>query len=1472
MILSSITQRNFKQTSHPSSEFHIRSFNAVPSGSSSLHFTLKPTRGFTGRILIKPPNPEIRELSRNVVCRSSLGNLLIGVGLFLTPGVVFCLYALILGKGDFRHGVSVALSEITRGYLQPELGGPNVPVCDADISEVMSGKPLFCFLYDWFIKLGGVWKLEFGPKAFLVVSDPVCARYILKENMMNYDKGLLAEILEPIMGKGLIPADLETWKIRRKVITPAFHDQYIKTMTTMFGRCCFETIEKFQKQLEDNKNSDGIVVDMESEFLSLALDIIGLGVFNHDFGSITRESPVIKAVYGVLKEAEHRSTFYFPYWNIPGANFIVPRLRLFQQHLTTLKTCLDELIENAKATAHEDDLEHLQARDYSKVTDPSLLRFLVEMRGEDHSTTQLKDDLMTFLIAGHETTAALLTWTLYLLSQNPEWIKRIQNETDTILKNDIPNIDQVKQMENTRLVLAEALRLYPQPPLLIRRAIGPDVVPGGKGGPTEGFPVGPGGDIFISSWNLHRSPDLWTDPESFNPDRFRHPFVNEDFNDKWSGYQPGSEGSSLYPNETASDFAFLPFGGGGRRCIGDQFAFLESCVCLSMLIRRFNFELNGPPDVVQMESGATIHTTNGLPMKVTCRNLAVSVVDTSSQTESPQHGAFRAGSSISCPIRVSFTERPNVEMELDEGPSQFTKMSFAQLKSYPIYSLFNGDGDLIEITNLEPTHSFTDFHLKTRSSAASDLFDQFNGLPELPEVFGNYPEWNRSRPFLTGHHIWGRVDQNASRDVIADDDLMNDLLYVFMGLNGQFIGPKFKSRPDGHREMKFEIRVKVEATSHALLMKILPLCESVLIVQRFIEMRSGLEYGTVCHAISASIQSILDDWFLLVTQLEGQLIEGKLTFQKLWFYVQPAMSVISVLAEMCQKTAVHDLRGTELLNLLYVQIQQYSGSQNSQALLQKLLEAGCVPYFQVLEKWLCEGVLNDPFSEFMIEENKKVETTMTTPDLQSSYWLNRYKIRKTFLLVNENKELASIHCVPHFLRNSTDLILKTGKYLNAIKECGRVVKRPLDANEHIVYETGGTSYQSLIQKAHQFASQAFLNLFIKDLSLVDWLRGLKHFFLMDKGDMIGHLMDIAREELDKTASQVVVNRMQSLLELACKTSSIPAETSIESLKVELDHRSMVDLSVCLKQPQMKRTLHHHHSSIRSSLQRSSFLPARVSEIAANNRASNLAEELTGWDIFMINYTVEWPMMLIVPPNLMQMYQLLFKQLFSLKRTEFELSKTWKILQKTRKLIDNRFSGALRLFQAICYQMQYTVNQYLRYLSVHTIEPRWQAMERNLLKAKDIDSVIGIHKNFIDKVLWQSLLRKVKGVKELDYVINLSLLFTRLVASCLDVEVTSEEMNVMISGLRTKPTPSEIISEKNRLLNSKIEAALTGEGVEEKIMKIRNDYNTRLNALVSTLLDYCDTEAGDRSNRTGSDELQSREDLDRLISLAESIKP
>lgn len=130
-----------------------------------------------------------------------------------------------------------------------------------------------------------------------MISDPIIAKHILRDNAKAYDKGLLAEILEPIMGKGLIPADPETWKVRRKAIVPGFHKAWYNEMINTFASCNRPLLGKLSAA-----SKSGNIVNMETEFCSVSLDIIGKAVFNYDFGSVTSESPVIQAVYCALKE------------------------------------------------------------------------------------------------------------------------------------------------------------------------------------------------------------------------------------------------------------------------------------------------------------------------------------------------------------------------------------------------------------------------------------------------------------------------------------------------------------------------------------------------------------------------------------------------------------------------------------------------------------------------------------------------------------------------------------------------------------------------------------------------------------------------------------------------------------------------------------------------------------------------------------------------------------------------------------------------------------------------------------------------------------------------------------------------------------------------------------------------------------------------------------------------------------------
>jgi cytochrome P450 len=358
-------------------------------------------------------------------------------------------------------------------------------------------------------------------------------------------------------------------QVRRRAIVPAFHKRWLNNMINLFN-------QRAQILADDLEKKNTNVVDMEERFASVTLDIIGKAVFNYDFGSVTQESPIVKAVYRVLREAEHRSSSFIPYWNLPYADQWMGGQVEFRKDMTMLDDILADLINDAVSTRREASVEELEEREY--VDDPSILRFLVDMRGEDLTSSVLRDDLMTMLIAGHETTAAMLTWTLFELSKgDPGMLKEIQREVRTVLVGkDSPDYDDIVAMKKLRWALIEGLRLYPEPPVLIRRARTEDTLPRGSSEMKDGIKILRGSDIFISTWNLNRSPELWEDPETYDPTRWDRPYKNGNIPD-WGGYDPDKV-TGLYPNEQATDFAFLPFGGGARKCVGDQFAMMEA-VC-----------------------------------------------------------------------------------------------------------------------------------------------------------------------------------------------------------------------------------------------------------------------------------------------------------------------------------------------------------------------------------------------------------------------------------------------------------------------------------------------------------------------------------------------------------------------------------------------------------------------------------------------------------------------------------------------------------------------------------------------------------------------------------------------------------------------------------------------------------------------------------------------------------------------------
>ena len=440
---------------------------------------------------------------------------------------------------------------------------------------------------------GSIYLLPTGPiSSFLIVSEPEAAKHILRSSDNTrrniYGKGLVAEVSKFLFGDGFAVAEGPLWTSRRKAVGPSLHRAYLEAMVTRVFVPCAQALNTKLREQQDKP------IDIEACFSQLTLDVIGKAVFNYDFNSLNKESPVIQAVYTALKETEQRATDLLPYWKIPLFCLFDERQQKAAAAVKIIRDTTNDLIEQCKRMVQEEEERGalIEAdEDYVDDKDPSILRFLIAARDEV-SSTQLRDDLLSMLVAGHETTGSVLTWTIYLLLQNPQCMSKAIAEVDEALGSRVtPTLEDLKKCPYTLRCINESMRLYPHPPVLIRRALMDDYLPGGQFVPK-------GQDVIVSVYNIHHSSEVWEEPEAFKPERFSL--------------------DAAVPNEQNTDFKFIPFSGGPRKCIGDQFALMEAHVALIVLLREIDVALV-PNQDIKMTTGATIHTQDGLFVTVSER-------------------------------------------------------------------------------------------------------------------------------------------------------------------------------------------------------------------------------------------------------------------------------------------------------------------------------------------------------------------------------------------------------------------------------------------------------------------------------------------------------------------------------------------------------------------------------------------------------------------------------------------------------------------------------------------------------------------------------------------------------------------------------------------------------------------------------------------------------------------------------------
>lgn len=397
------------------------------------------------------------------------------------------------------------------------------------------------------------WKLPGGWMYHL--ADPDHIEHVLVQNNQNYVKGeAFQETLGPVTGNGILNSEGEFWRRQRHLIEPSFHPERISTYAEMMVDSTERATARWR---------DGEIRDVHSEMTALTLDIVGRALFGVDLRE--KSETVGEALETVMAGAEFSLTDLLPE-EIP-----TPGRRKFEGAVETLDRVVASIIAERKRNPTEDDVV-------------SMLLAARDEEGEGMTDQQVRDEVMTLLLAGHETTALALTFTFFLLAQNGDVERKLVAELDRELGGDRPTMMDLGDLAYLERVVKESMRLYPPVPGIVREPVEDDRV--------GDYRIPAGVTVSMSQHVVHRDPRWYDDPMAFRPERWTDQFKQD-----------------------LPRLAYFPFAAGPRRCIGDRFALLEARLVLATILQEYHLELVSSP-ALDLRPSITARPKNPVEMKI----------------------------------------------------------------------------------------------------------------------------------------------------------------------------------------------------------------------------------------------------------------------------------------------------------------------------------------------------------------------------------------------------------------------------------------------------------------------------------------------------------------------------------------------------------------------------------------------------------------------------------------------------------------------------------------------------------------------------------------------------------------------------------------------------------------------------------------------------------------------------------------
>ncbi len=438
-------------------------------------------------------------------------------------------------------------------------------------------------------KFGDMVRIPVGDTAQFLLGSLDGVKHVFLDQHRNYSKGPAYELLASILGKGLVTSEGEHWKKQRKLIQPIFQ----KARLRIFSEIMLDLVLEEVRALEALADSDGSA-DVFSRMMDLALKIVSRTVLGADMQG--QERKIHDSFTIILHHIEKLSTSKLRFLELlPGGS----RLRGLRKWLTGLPSgerkqflsaieALNGVIGGVISQRRAEMNSAKPAKSAVDSSAPDLVTLLLQTQDESGrlamSDIEIRDEVMTLFLAGHETTATALTWTFYLLAKHPEYYGKIRTEIESVLQDRAPTLEDLASLGMCQWVFEESMRLYPPVWRLSRVAREKDEI--------QGYSVPSGSVILVTPYLIHRDPRYWEHPETFEPERF-------------------------CPERSAARqrLAYMPFGAGPRACVGAIFAMTEAQMILAVICRRIFFQLE-PDHQLVLEPRLLLRPRGGMPMSV----------------------------------------------------------------------------------------------------------------------------------------------------------------------------------------------------------------------------------------------------------------------------------------------------------------------------------------------------------------------------------------------------------------------------------------------------------------------------------------------------------------------------------------------------------------------------------------------------------------------------------------------------------------------------------------------------------------------------------------------------------------------------------------------------------------------------------------------------------------------------------------